>query len=345
MVIRMRKQQRNNRKIRFCFISGVILLLTICIILLALCWGSYEISVWEVLKVLIGRGESLQKTAVYGIRLPRILVGIAVAAALSTSGCILQTMTKNDLADPGIIGINAGGAVAAVLFIQFQTAAYYNKLGAASIFVLPFMAIAGAFLAAAFIYLLSSRKGLRPKRLLLMGIGVNAGLNAFITAFTFRGGQGDYNKILIWTTGSLWGSGWPYVKVLFPVVGAVVCYVIFKCRTMDAMNFLDETAVGWGIVVERERRKMLLCAVVLAGAATAFAGNIGFLGLIAPHIARKLVGVTHRKFILISAGISMIILLSADTVSRNLFSPLEIPAGITVSILGVPYFIYLMLKS
>lgn len=311
----------------------------------SLCWGSYSMSVKDVFAVLLGQGEKMQRIAVLSIRLPRVLLGMAVAAALAVSGGILQTMTKNDLADPGIIGINAGGAVAAVLFISMQTDNYYSELGETSIFVLPFFSICGSFLAALFIYLLSSQNGLRPKRLLLVGIGVNAGLNAFITAFTFRGGIGEYNKVLIWTTGSLWGAGWSYVKVLIPIVLVVSCYVLYKGRMMDAMNFGDDTAIGWGVAVGRERRKLLFCAVVLAGAATAFAGNIGFLGLLAPHIARKMAGPVHRRFLLISAGVGMAVLLVADAVSRNLFSPIEIPAGITVSIFGVPYFIYLMLKE
>lgn len=328
---------------------GMVYVITALLVLLAallsLCWGSYEMSVRDVAAVLLGQGEKMQQTAVLGIRLPRVLLGMAVAAALAVAGGILQTMTKNDLADPGIIGINAGGAVAAVIFIQLQTAAYYSGLGEASIFVLPFMAISGSLAAALFIYLFSCHKGLRPRRLILVGIGVNAGLNAFITVFTFRGGVGDYNKILIWTTGSLWGAGWAYVKVLLPIVVVLFIYVFYKGRTMDAMNFLDATAIGWGVFVERERKKLLFCAVVLAGAATAFAGNIGFLGLLAPHIARKLVGPGHRRFLAVSAGVAVAILLLADAVSRNLFSPIEIPAGITVSIFGVPYFIYLMLKE
>lgn len=321
---------------------GIVLILSV---LFSLCWGSYEISVAEILQTLLGNGTDLQKTAIFSIRLPRILVGMFVAAALAVSGGILQTMTKNDLADPGIIGINAGGAVAAVIFIQLQTTVYYSELGETSIYVLPFFAICGAFLAAAFIYFLSSKKGLKPKRMLLMGIGVNAGLNAFITFFTFQGGQGEYNKVLVWTTGSLWGAGWSYAKVLIPIVLFMLLYVFWKGRTMDAMNFSDETAIGWGVSVEKERRKMLLSAVILAGAATAFAGNIGFLGLVAPHIARKITGCRHRLFLPMAAVVAAVMLLLADAVSRNLFSPIEIPAGITVSIIGVPYFVYLMMKE
>lgn len=338
----MKKRSASKR-----FILSFVMIITILLVvfLITLCWGSYKVSVSDVLKVLMGQGERLQKTAVLSIRLPRMLVGMGVAMALSTSGCILQTITKNDLADPGIIGINAGGAVAAVLFIHMQTAAYYSELGEGSIYVLPFMAILGSMVAALVIYLLSCRRGLKPKRLLLVGIGVNAGLNAFISFFTFRGGIGEYNKILIWTSGSLWGAGWPYVRVLLPIVLIMFFFVLWSHKKMDAMTFSDEVSTGWGIAVEKERRKMLFCAVVLAGAATAFAGNVGFVGLIAPHMARRLVGPKHKYYMFVSAGIAMSILLLADAVSRNAFSPIEIPAGITVSIIGVPYFVYLMWNS
>lgn len=337
-------RMKNGTK-KYIVAGGIVAGLLVAAAFLSLCWGSFEISVPQVIQVLLGNGTKMQNTAVFTIRLPRILVGIFVAAALAISGGILQTMTKNPLADPGIIGINAGGAVAAVLYIQLQTNTYYSELKENSIYVLPFLAILGSFLAALFIYLLSCKKGLKPKRLLLMGIGVNAGLNAFLTFFTFRGGPGEYNKVLIWTTGSLWGAGWAYAKALIPVVVLVSAFVWWKSRRMDAMNFSDEIAIGWGLSVERERRTMLLCAVILAGAATAFAGNIAFLGLIAPHIARKLVGSRHRIFLPVSAGVAAVMLLLADVVSRNLFSPIEIPAGITVSVIGVPYFVYLMLKE
>lgn len=327
-------------------VTGIILAMLLIISLaITLCWGSYQISIGEVIQTLLGNGTKLQKVAVLSIRLPRLLVGAFVAIALSTAGAILQTMTKNDLADTGIIGINAGAAVAAVLFITYQTGTYYSELGTLSIFVLPFMAILGAAVTSFIIYMLSSRKGIKPKRLLLIGIGLNAGLNAFISFFTFRGGVGDYNRVLIWTSGSLWGSGWSYVKVIVPIVLIMFTVVMLNYKKLDVLNLSDEIALSLGLNVERERKKFLSFAVILAGTATAFAGNIGFLGLIAPHIAKKLVGSYHKYFIPVAAVISVIIVLIADAVSRNLFSPIEIPVGITVSIFGVPYFIYLMMKE
>ena len=332
-----------NKKTKWIIALIIALLLISCMITLS--WGSYHIATPDVIRTLFGGGTKMQNIAIFSIRLPRLLVGAFVAIALSTAGAMLQTMTKNDLADTGIMGINAGAALAAVLFITYQTADYYSELGSLSIFVLPFMAIIGASISAYAIYMLSSRKGIRPKRLLLMGIGFNAGINAIISFFTFRGGVGDYNRVLIWTSGSLWGSGWNYVKVIAPIVTILFIVVILNNKKLDVMNLSDESAIALGLNLEKERKKFLCYAVILAGTATAFAGNIGFLGLISPHIARRLVGPYHKRFMSVSAVISVIIILIADAVSRNLFSPIEIPVGITVSIFGVPYFIYLMMKE
>ena len=333
------------KKNRFKLVLIILLILLVISFGFTLCWGTYKVSPLEVINTLLGNGTKLQNTAILSIRLPRLLVGAFVGIALSTAGAILQTITKNDLADTGIIGINAGAAVAAVLFITYSTGNYYSELGRFSIFVLPFMAILGAGISSFVIYMMSSRGGIRPKRLLLIGIGLNAGLNAFITFFTFRGGVGDYNRVLVWTSGSLWGSGPHYAKVIIPIVTLLFILVLLNNKKLDVLNLSDELALSLGVNLEKERKKFLSLAVILAGTATAFAGNIGFLGLLSPHIAKKLVGPYHKKFITVSGMISVIIILVADAVSRNLFSPIEIPVGITVSIFGVPYFIYLMMKE
>ena len=216
------------KKNKFKITLTILLILLVISFAVTLCWGTYKVSVLDVIKTLLGNGTRLQNTAILSIRLPRLLVGVFVAIALSTAGAILQTITKNDLADTGIIGINAGAAVAAVIFITYQTGNYYAELGQLSIFVLPLMAIIGAAVSSFIIYMLSSRNGIRPKRLLLIGIGLNAGLNAFITFFTFRGGVGDYNRVLVWTSGSLWGSGWSYAKVIIPIVTLMFILVLLN---------------------------------------------------------------------------------------------------------------------
>lgn len=323
----------------------VLVILMMLAFILYLSWGSFKISPLDILKTLIGEGTKLQNTALLNIRIPRMMVAISVAIALSTAGALLQTITKNELADSSIIGINAGAAVAAVIFISLKTTNYYSELGELSIYVLPFMAILGAGIAASGIYFLSCRSKIRPKRLLLVGLGINAGLNAFITFFTFRGGVGDYNRVLVWISGSLWGAGWSYAKVIVPLVAFMFTIVLINYKKLDVLTLSEEHAISLGLNLNRERKKFLTYSVILAGGATAFAGNVGFIGLICPHMARKLVGPYHKNFISISAVISVIIVLCADAVSRNLFSPIEIPVGITISIFGVPYFIYLMMKE
>lgn len=323
----------------------VLVILMMLVFILYLSWGSFKISPLDILKTLIGEGTKLQNTALLNIRIPRMMVAISVAIALSTAGALLQTITKNELADSSIIGINAGAAVAAVIFISLKTTNYYSELGELAIYVLPFMAILGAGITASGIYFLSCRSKIRPKRLLLVGLGINAGLNAFITFFTFRGGVGDYNRVLVWISGSLWGAGWSYAKVIVPLVAFMFTIVLLNYKKLDVLTLSEEHAISLGLNLNRERKKFLTYSVILAGGATAFAGNVGFIGLICPHMARKLVGPYHKNFISISAVISVIIVLCADAVSRNLFSPIEIPVGITISIFGVPYFIYLMMKE
>lgn len=333
------------KKRNFKITISILMFLLLVAVIFYLSWGTYKIGFFDIINTLLGQGTKLQKAALINTRLPRMLIGIAVGIALSIAGALLQTITKNELADSGIIGINAGAAVAAVIFIFLKTDNYYNELGDVSIYVLPFMAILGAGISAAIIYFLSGRNRIRPRRLLLIGLGINAGLNAFITFFTFRGGVSDYNRVLIWTSGSLWGAGWSYSKILIPLVTIMFALVLINYKKLDVLNLSEEHSVCLGLNLNKERKRFLTYAVILAGAATAFAGNIGFIGLVSPHIAKKLVGPYHKNFLIISAIISSIIILFADAVSRNLFSPIEIPVGITISIFGVPYFIYLMMKE
>lgn len=308
-------------------------------------WGTYKILPLDILKTLVGAGTKNQHTAIFNIRIPRMLVGISVAIALSTAGALLQTITKNELADPSIVGINSGAAVASVIYISLTTSNYYSSLESFSIYLLPFVAICGSGVSSIFIYFLSGREKIKPMRLLLVGLGINTGLNAFITFITFKGGVGEYNKVLIWISGSLWGAGWSYAKVILPLISFMFFIVYIHYKKLDVLSLSDEHAISLGLNLENERKIFLTSSVILAGGATAFAGNIGFIGLICPHIARKLVGPYHKNFLLVSAAISIIIVLFADSVSRNLFSPVEIPVGITISIFAVPYFMYLMMKE
>lgn len=335
----MRKQKKT--RIMICLV-----LLLLAAVVVGLMCGSYSMSVWDVLKTLAGQGTKMQKFAVFQIRLPRILMAVIVALALSTAGSIFQNVMKNPLADPGMIGINAGAALFVVLFISLKTNTYYSSLDMNTIVVMPLATVIGSFLAAFLIYGLAQKnKKVEPSRLILVGIGVNGGLNALITLYQLKLSKGSYNEVFTWVNGSLWGSSWMYVRIVFPIILLLFFMAVYQHNKLDVLSLGEELATGLGVSVQKQNRILLALAVAMSAAATSVAGNIAFLGLLGPHIARKLVGPKHRLLLPAGACVSAVLLILADTASRNLFHPLEIPVGITLSIFGVPYFIYLMMKE
>ena len=317
----------------------------IALFFMSLSWGSYAISLNDVILTLVGKGEKLQDITIWDIRLPRLMVSMLVAICLATSGCLLQGVTKNELAEPGMIGINAGAALFVVFLISSGGATYYDVLGDGALLIMPVVAILGALLSGGLIYALSYKKGISPTRLILTGIGVNVGINAIISLYQLNMSKGDYNQVLTWISGSLWGSSWKFFYLILPLVMVMLLLITVKLKKLDVLNLGDDIATGLGLNVERERRILFIYAIILAALATAVAGNIAFLGLLGPHIARQLVGPVHKKQLPVAALVSCMLILVADAISRNLFSPIEIPVGITISIIGVPYFIFLMTKE
>ena len=210
---------------------------------------------------------------------------------------------------------------------------------------MPIVALSGAIFGAFLIYILAWKNGINSSRLLLIGIGINIAFTSLLTIFQLRFTTQEFNRVMAWISGSIWGASWKYVLAILPFIIIFMVLTIYKSRYLDGLNLGDEVATGIGIEVEKERRKLIIYAVILAGVATSVAGSIGFLGLVSPHIARKLIGPKHKKLIPVAALIGSLILLVSDTIARNLIAPMEMPVGIIVSIIGVPYFIYLMLSK
>lgn len=333
------------KKYKTCLIFVSCILLLLAAALTALMLGSYQMSPLEITETFLGKGSRLQEFTIYQIRLPRIVLAVIVASALGFSGGILQGITRNPLAEPGIIGINAGAALFVVLWISSGTSAYYSALSTTTVLFIPLIAMAGSLLSVLFIYLFSYKKGIRPVRFILTGIGINSGILAVISFYQLNMSKGDYNQVLTWTNGSLWGSSWNYILLTFPIVLLLMILVLIRSRTLDVLALGDELAQGVGVSIQKEMLFFLVTAAFLAALATSVAGNIAFLGLLGPQIAKRITGPVHRLMLPLAAGISSIILIAADTAARNLFSPIEIPVGMIVSVLGVPYFIYLMLKE
>lgn len=325
-------------------------ILVLCVLLLlaamalSIMTGSYSISPSDLLTTLLNKGSRAHTFAIFQIRLPRIVLALLVGSALGVSGTILQGITKNPLAEPGMIGINAGSALFVVLWISHGANAYSSSLSDGKVLLMPLLAIAGAFCTTAFLYGYSWRNGIRPIRFLLTGVGVNAGITAVISFYQLQMSRGDYNQVLMWTSGSLWGSSWRYILVSAPLILSLLVLVWTHSRTLDILSLGDEGAAALGVSTQRTRIWFLAAAAALAALATAVAGSIAFLGLLGPQIALRIAGVRHRLLLPLAALISSILLIIADMLARNLFSPLEIPVGILVSMIGIPYFIYLMMK-
>lgn len=334
---------KNQHKFKLLMIVTSILI--VIVFLLSINAGYLKIPLAEVFSTLIGQGTPNNEMTIFDFRLPRIIMALLVGMGIALSGAILQGVSQNPLADPGILGINSGAGFAVVVYMFFfQGTAFFT--GMLSIFIMPLTALAGAFIAALLIYLLSWKNGtVTPVRLLLVGIGINAAFGAGLIIFQMKMDSIDFMKAIIWISGTIWGTNWTYVWALLPWLLILIPFAVYKARFLDVMRLGDPIAIGVGVRIERERVILLLVAVALAGASVSVGGGITFLGLIAPHIARRLIGARHSRIIPLTAAIGALLLLSADTLGRVVMAPMELPVGLVVSILGAPYFIYLLVKT
>ncbi|GGE68640.1 FecCD family ABC transporter permease [Priestia taiwanensis] len=304
--------------------------------------GYIRLTPLEVVQTIIGNGSAKQELILFTIRLPRIIIAILVGAALAVSGCILQGMTRNALADPGILGINAGAGLVVMLFVAFMPTQNFN-----TVVMLPIAACLGAALTAFLIYTLSynKEKGFSPKKLLLTGIALASGISAVTIILTLRLSPEQYQFIAIWMAGGIWGASWNFVLALLPFIVLLIPYVWRKSHVLNILNLGDALATGLGATIKKDRFILLAIAVILAGSAVSVSGGIGFVGLIAPHLVRRLVGPKHQVVIPISALVGGFFVLVADTIGRWLIQPSEIPAGIVVAVIGAPYFLYLLART
>ncbi|MGN1402307.1 MAG: FecCD family ABC transporter permease [Bacillus sp. (in: firmicutes)] len=324
--------------------TGTLLLLILAVAVISLNSGAVSISPAEVWQTILGNGTAKQQLVLFDLRLPAIILAIMVGAAMALSGAILQGITKNELADPGILGINAGAGFAVVLYIfYFQTAA--AGAGSYNAYILPLFAFGGALLTAAAIILLAWSSGFESIRLILVGIGINAGLTALLIALQLKMDPIDFMQAIVWISGDLWATQWKYVWAILPWLLLLIPFSLYKARTLDLLNLGPAVAAGLGIPVLRDQLVLLILAVALSGLGVAAGGGIAFLGLIAPHIARRIVGPKHFILLPVSALFGALLLLIADTIGRNIILPMELPAGIVVALVSSPYFIYLLMKS
>jgi iron complex transport system permease protein len=304
--------------------------------------GYARLSPLDTLLTLLGGGTNRERLILFGFRLPRIVISMLAGAGIALSGCVIQGITRNPLADPGLLGINAGAGLMVVLFVLF-----FGAQSFLSVLTLPFLALLGAGAAALIIYVLSYKRqsGAEPLTLILNGVAIQAGISALTTVLTVKLDETQFDFAASWQAGSIWGSNWKFVLALVPWLLALIPYVLVEARSLDILNLGDEIAGGLGISVEKVRRRLLFAAVALAASSVAVSGSISFVGLIAPHLARRLTGPRHRILLPACALAGAALVSVSDTIARVILQPAELPAGIIVASVGAPYFLYLLIRS
>lgn len=315
----------------FMIVILLFLVMLVCVII-SIGFGALYIAPGDVIKNLFGISSDYQ-FIIQKYRLARVILAVLAGAGLGVSGAILQGVIRNPLASPDVIGITKGASLSAMVVILI--------FPAAPLIVLPLSAFAGAGLVAVLLMVFVRKKNARPSTIALVGIALgaicHAGMQYMMVKF-----PGDVNAALIWVTGSLWGRSWDEIRLLAPWLVLFLPILFLLAAKLDLMSLGDELVDGLGERSARLRFMLIFVAVGLAGSCVAVVGSIGFVGLIAPHIARRLVG-TKSKYLLPASGLAgSIILLAADSIGRGLMPPVEIPAGILTAIIGAPYFLYLL---
>lgn len=330
---------RNKKFIGWLFGLSIALVVAM---LLSVRIGTVELSYSDIWQILIGKGDQRLRMVFIDFRLPRTMIAVMIGAALAVSGAIMQGVSRNSLADPGLLGINAGAGLMVMLYVFF-----FGISASSSIFLLPLLALIGASAAALLIFILAYKKqeGLSPIRLVLSGIGVAAGISAAITILTIQFNPQQYQFIATWLAGSIWGTSWMFVLALLPWLVVLLPYVYSRSNVLNILMLSEDTASGLGARITLEQLKMLAVAVGLAAAAVSVSGSIGFVGLIAPHIARICVGARHQRLLPISALFGALLVTIADILGRSLMNGNEIPVGVVIAVIGAPYFIFLLLRA
>lgn len=287
-----------------------------------------------------GWGEPLSArdyAVLVGIRLPRIVLAVLVGAALSVAGAALQGVFRNPLADPGLIGVSSGAALAAASVIVLAGA------HAASVVLLPLAAFCGGLAATALVFLLARRDGtVSVGGMLLAGIAVNALAGAGIGLFSYLGDDLQLRQLTFWTLGSLGGTTWVQLLPAAVIMVLAMACLLAHARTMDIFVLGERDAYSLGVTPGSFSIRIIVLAALAVGAAVSVSGLIGFVGLVVPHAARMMLGPSHHRMMPVSMVLGSLVMIVADTLARTIAVPAEVPIGLLLSLIGAPFFLWLL---
>ncbi len=326
----------------------IFLVLLIISTLLNITIGAFSISTSEVINALINPSENqIYYQVIADIRFPRIMLGVLVGIAFGISGAMMQTLFKNPLADPGLIGVSAGASAGVVIFMllgSFLPDILYN--GFLSYLSLPISAFLGAVVTIFIIYKLATvYNKVAVTVMLLAGIAINAMLGALVGLFTYVSTEEELKSFTFWTMGSLADGDLKIILTLLPIIIITYLFAHSKKIELNLMLLGEDEARNSGVNAERLKKLIIFFVSLSIGASVAFCGIIGFIGLVVPHIARLIVGSNHKFYIPLSAILGAFVLLWADSLARIVIAPAELPIGIITAILGAPFFLWLLIKN
>lgn len=270
-------------------------------------------------------------------RLPRIVLALMTGAALALSGTIIQAVIRNPLASPGIIGINSGAALFAVSMAIL--------LPSVPLVFMPLAACAGGLTAAGIVMLVAHYRTLSAAHLALVGVAVGFVFEAGVDYLLVTSDDAERSSPLIWLTGSLWGRTWDHVSMSFVPLLLLSGFALILAYRLDLISLGEATATGLGLNVSHQRLLLLFTATMLASVSVAVVGVMGFVGLMAPHMARYMIGGSHRFLLPLSALTGMFLVVLADGIGRAIVPPIEVSAGILAALIGAPFFVYVMLTT
>ncbi|KYG29333.1 iron ABC transporter permease [Alkalihalobacillus trypoxylicola] len=322
--------RKKRRRWLICLSPVLIILVSI----FAITYGSVSLGISDIWNVINGKGEIIHETIIVDLRLPRILIGLLVGACLAVSGSLLQGVMKNPLADPGIIGVTAGGGLmASITMLMLPHLSY----------LLPISAFIGAFVTAIIIYVLAWDKGASPLKIILAGVAINALLGAMQNGMMILYSD-RVQSVLPWLSGGLNGRSWFHLEFMAPYALIGLILSLLAIRPANLLLLGDDSAKLLGEKVEWQRFLLITLAAFLAGAAVSVAGLIGFVGLVVPHAIRLMIGEDYRFLLPLSALYGACLVVFADTIARTWFDPVELPVGILLAAVGAPFFLYLLKK-
>ena len=320
------------------FAAGALL-----VFIASLSLGEEIMNPMRVVKTLFGYGDELDILIVQSFRLPRILVALLVGICLAIAGAILQGIIRNPLASPDVIGVTGGASVTVVLFLYVFSDA--NNALTVSIKWMPVAAVIGAVAMGLIVYILSWKGRSSTFLLVLIGIGLSMLAQSLTTLLMIKSSIYQASQANVWLTGSVSKATWEQVHILLPLTIILCVFCIIVIRKVNVQQLDEDLAMGVGSNVQKNQLLLLMLGTACAGIAVAFGGNIGFVGLMAPHIARRLVGSSFGALLPVTACIGGLLVMLSDLAGRIIFSPLEVPAGVFTAAIGAPYFIYILYKT